>query len=342
MSKATALAMLTGDPNAGAAAKPGLITPDVNPNTSGAPVSNGVAIADGVGVESVVPSSAPKDEVTASRLAIIAKREAAFQKQQEDFKREREEWTSKEKAEADAYRKRGKEFDDLFAKDKRAALKMIGLSDTDIINIMAGEEVTAETPEAAARRIAQEESQKLRDELAAEKESIKKEHNAFLIQRLKTDIESTIKTQADKYEYTAFEGAEGELQVYAFIEEDLKLNKDTPDYKMLTVEQALDLAEEYYEDRDKALEAASKKRKARIAAAASPPAPGTSTPAVQAARGASAGTAPASNAKPTRSPTLTNEVSATGAAIANSRAVRRETEEQKKARIIAKINRGEY
>lgn len=340
MSKATALAMLTGDPNAGAAAKPSLITPDVNPNPEAA--SNPTSLP--VTGAAEAPAAQPKDEITASRLAIIAKREASFQKEREELKKEREAFLA-EKAESDRYRERGKTFDETFAKDKRAALKMIGLSDTDIINIMAGEEQPEETAETSARRIAQEEAQKIRDELAKEKETIAAERNSFLIKQLKTDITTKIKAGVDKFEYTAAEGAEGELQVYAFIEEDLKANKDDPNYTMLTVEEALEMAEGYFEERDKMFDAI-KKRKARLSlaqstAAAAPP-ESTSPSGAQAARGASAGTAPTSNAGPARASALTNEMTATGAAIANSRSVRRETEAEKKARIVAKIQRGEY
>lgn len=336
MSKATALAMLTGDPNAGAAAKPGLITPDVNPSSAGA------ATAAGGAAETVAQTTdkiVPKDEITAGRLAIIAKREAALQKEREQIKKDREQLLS-EKEESDRYRQRGKQFDELWAKDKVAALKLIGASDTEIINIVAGEESAEETAEVAARRIAQEESQKIRDELATEKKTIAAERNAFLIEQLKTDITTKIKADAEKYEYIAAEGVEGELQVYAFIEEDLKANKDDPNHKMLTVEEAAQLAEEYYEERDKAFDAL-KKRKSRLSP--TPAAAESTSPAgAQAARGTSAGAPPTSNAKPARAPTLTNEVTATGAAIANSRAVRRETESEKKARIIEKIKRGEY
>ena len=342
MSKEAALAMLTGQPAQAASVipapgtQPGLLTPEVSASST---VTNPEVVT--------VDPNAPKDEITAGRLAIIAKREAQFHKDREAFKLEREQWSKTEKAQADEYIRRGKEFDELAAKDKVAALKKLGWSDTDIINAVAETGPREETPEEVARRIAKEEVDQIRKEAQAERDKLVEERNQFLINRLKTDISSTIKSQAEKYEYTNLEGAAGERMVYSFIEENLKVNKDAQgNPELLTVEQALQMAEEYYEERDKAFDSL-KKRRTRLKI---DPATGdvvtaaqteTTSPAgAQAARGAAAGTAPVSNVPSKRSPTLTNEVTATSSAMARSDMQRRfESEGEKKARLIEKLRK---
>ena len=82
----------------------------------------------------------------------MVKKEAALQKERETLKKEREAWLA-EKTEADQLRTRIKEFDETAKKDKMAALRMIGWSDEDIVNIIAASEQKATDPIEEARRM---------------------------------------------------------------------------------------------------------------------------------------------------------------------------------------------
>jgi len=317
MSKATALAMVTGQP---AAATPPpapelTVVPPATPETTAA-----TSPAD--------PPATPKaeDPVQSNRLAIFAKKEASLQKEREQVKSEREAF-AKEKAEADHYRTRGKQFDETFAKDKVAALRMLGLTDTDIINILAEVQKVPDDPVEAAKKAAQDlidEDRKKREKADADAAAAQNER---MIKQLKSDITTTITKNAEKYEYCAFEGAEAEHQAYEIIVENLKVNNE-----LLTIEQALDIAEEFYEEKDRAMSAL-KKRQAKSPAVPAAEATTAAAPPAQAAPKSTAPSAPPSPPK-----TLTNRVAptATGAAPVT----RMETREEKKARLAEKLRNG--
>lgn len=202
---------------------------------------------------SEVTTEAPKEQATgkedinASRIAILAKKEAAIQKDREAFKKEREEFIAKQK-EADEYIRRGRDFDDLAKKDKIAALKQIGWSDTDIINVMAESETKEPTTEELATRAAQSETQKLRDELKAASEKAEKDQNDRLVQSLHSEISTEIKTKAEQLKYCAFEGKAAEEQAYQFIVDTLKESGE-----LLTATEAVEMTNSLYEERAKAL-----------------------------------------------------------------------------------------
>lgn len=258
----------------------------------------------------------PRQETSdASRLAIFAKKEAAIVKEREELKKLRED-IQREKEEAEKYLSRGKQFDETFAKDKMAALRLIGLTDTDIINILSDTEEQKEpTPAEIARKAAQDEAQKLRDEIKREKEEAETRQNEAAITQLKSDISSTIKKDLEKYEYCAFEGPEAEAQAYEVISEHLKETGE-----LLSVEQALDICEEYYEMRDKAM-ASLKKRQPKPVETQTEVTPASPVSNV-----------PSQSAKP--APTLTNRLTPTATSP------RHETREEKKQRLIKQLLAG--
>ena len=194
-------------------------------------------------------ATTPKTELDSSRIALLAKKEAALQKEREAFKKEREEWLTKEKAEADKVLARAKEFNELSEKDKIAALKMIGWSETDIFNAMAGAEKTEPTAEEIAAQVADKKLQEYKEEQAKLAAEAEKSNNEKLISNLKSDIASGIKSQADKFEFCAFEGKAAEAQAYEFMVEILKESGD-----LISVDEALEMTEALYEERAKALQ----------------------------------------------------------------------------------------
>lgn len=186
-------------------------------------------------------------QLDSSRLALLAKKEAALQKEREALKKEREEWLNKDKAEADKVLARAKEFNELSQKDKIAALRLIGWSETDIFNALAGMEKTEPTAEEIAKRVAQEEAQKIRDELKQQAEDAEKTTNARLIENLRSDLSSEIKQNVDKYELSSFEGKDAENLAYEFIVETLKESGE-----LLSPTEAMEMTEAFYEERNKA------------------------------------------------------------------------------------------
>lgn len=308
MSKESALTMAMG--TAPGKINPSLITPETT-------VVKPTPVAE---TPPAVETKEKTDDLTTSRLAIFAKKEAALQKEREDLKRQREEWL-KEKEEAQAVRTKAKEFDELRKKDPIAALKAIGIEETEIFNFLSAAEKKELTPEEAARKVAQEESQKLRTELAAEKAELEKTKNQRLIDNFKTDIRDKIKAEAETYEYCAFEGASAEAQAYEFVVENLKLNGD-----MMPIEEALKMTEELYEARDKAM-ANLKKRQPKQEDP--PPVQTNATP----SRTRTTNTPPVSNVPQAQAPVKP-------APVAVPPGTRKETPSQKRERLMEALRNG--
>jgi hypothetical protein len=309
MSKATAMSLLSGIPVDQVTATQSLVTPEVDP---GGKKQDGQVVPQ-TGTEAVKPEPAKIDELESSRLAIYAKKEAALQIQREAFKKEKEEWEKNDKSRADAILAKGKQFDETFSKDKLGALRLLGYSDTDIINILSGMEEKKEAAAALSaedvERIAEEKAQKIRDEFKQKEEKTQAEQNDRLVSNLKTSIKETIKSQAEKYEYCSVE-EDAEAQAFEIIVEELK---ETSGQHLLSVAEALDIAEEYYEALDKHR---GEIKKRQPAAAVAPPAPEK-----EATRPTGA---------PTRVKTLTNNLSATTAAAT---VPQNETRSEKKERL---------
>jgi hypothetical protein len=311
MGKAEALTMLTGEPSNA---------------TSGSLVTGEIPAVTADQLAETIPSNTteitPKierDEMQSSRLAVFAKKEAQIQREREALKAEREAYLQ-EKAQADEYLRRGREFDEIAKQDKIKALRLIGWSDEDIINVIADVQTKQTDPIEEARRVAAEEAKKLRDEIAQEKAQAEQTRNAQLISRLKSDISETIKQKADQYEFCAYEGVEAQEQVYEIILENLKLNNE-----LLSVDEALEMAEEFYENKARGMQAL-KKLQAKQAAEQEAV---TQPIATQTTR--TTATQPQSKPK-----TLTNAATATTSGIIN----RRETPSEKKERLIKALMNG--
>ncbi len=319
MSRETALAQMVA-----------MTTPSATPAAPPAPTS---------AVEGVAAPAAPEgtqvplqDELQSSRLAILAKKEAKLQKEREAYQRQREEWM-KEKQQADEYLKRGREFDETRKSDPVAALKMIGFTDAEIMNYLAGQASKADpTPEDIARKAAQEEIQKLKEEQTEAQKKQETARNERLVQNLKGQISNAIKSEAEKFEYCAFEGPAAEDLAYEIIVETLKESDE-----LITAEEALQLAEDYYEMRDKEMSRL-RKRQAGLSAEA----PAVEAAPIDAEKEAPSsmkrGLPPKTNvAPPARAKPLTNQVTANAPSVS---APRRETREEKKERLAEALRRG--
>lgn len=193
-----------------------------------------------------VKESAP-DELVSSRIAQIAKKEARYQEEMNKFKQERESFM-KEKTEFEPLAKQWKEFQELKSKDPVAAIKHLGLSDTDFINFVAAQEDTS-TPEEKARKIVDAEIAKFRQEQEQEKQKTVQERHTDTITGFKKNIDVTVKTNNDKLEFCNFYGEAAQDLIFETVntafQEDLKEN---PDATPMTAMEAAELVEQYYED----------------------------------------------------------------------------------------------
>jgi hypothetical protein len=274
-----------------------------------------------------------QDELQSSRLAILAKKEAKIQREREEFQRQREAWLQ-EKKQADEYLKRGKEFDETRKTDPVAALKMIGFTDAEIMNYLAGQASKADpTPEDIARKAAQEEIEKLKIEQTEAQKKQEEARNERLVTNLKSQISNAIKSEAEKFEYCAFEGPAAEDLAYEIIVETLKESDE-----LITAEEALALAEDYYEMRDKEMTKLRKRQAGQPVEAAVPPTALEINTEKEAPSSMKRGLPPKSNvAPPQRAKPLTNQITANAPSVS---APRRETREEKKERLAEALRRG--
>jgi hypothetical protein len=264
------------------------------------------------------PTETKADDIQSSRFAIHAKKEAQLVKDREALKKEREEWLAQKK-QADDILAKGKLFDETFAKDPVEALKLLGYSEAQIYNIIAeGANPKEKTPEEIAREAARleiEENEKKRKDSEAQAQ---RERDEKVIAKLKTDITDTLKKKADKYEYCAFEGPDAEAQVFEIIAQNLEINKE-----LLSIDEAFDILEEYYEKRDQEM---SKLKKRQPKPQPEP------TPDDEPAPAAAKSATPKTAAK-----TLTNQVTAT---VASTIPAKRETRSQLKDRLAKRLAEG--
>jgi len=308
MGKAEAMTMLTGE--ASNATSGSLVTGEIPAVTA-----EQLASTQPTEIASDVVAKPPTDEMQSTRLAIFAKKEAQLQREREALKAERESWL-KEKQQADQYLQKGREFDEIAKTDKIKALRMIGWSDEDIVNIIAETSNKQVDPIEEARKIATEETRKLREELEQEKIKAEQSRNQQLITRLKSDIANTISQKAEQFEICSFRGVEAQEQAYEIILENLKQFNE-----LLSVDEALAMTEEFYENEGRALQQL-KKFQTKQEQIAEPIANQTTKTTT---------TQPQSKSK-----TLTNSATATTAGIIN----RRETQSEKKERLIKALMNG--
>lgn len=277
-----------------------------------------------------VATSATETPVDDKRLSILIKKEADLFKQREAINKDKTDLATKA-AEYDRVINRIKEFETTAKTDKVAALKMLGWTDTDIVNAMNAEPGQVNAAE-EARKIALEEVGKIRKELTEKEQKEKSDRDVSLVNNFKADISKTIKEKADKYEFCALEGAEAERLAYHMVDQNLRINKE-----LITIDEALDMVEEVYEQKYRAAQKL-KKLQPVTEAVAEP----TTTAEVQ--RGQFAGRPPVSNtpqpaAQPAARPrTLTNAVTPTAASTTNNAV--RETPEAKRARLADAIRQG--
>lgn len=317
MSKESALRMATGNPTA--VANPSLVTPEIStpkPDLKVATDPGTVEPAAGATADPAQPAD-PKLSIIIRKETELFKKAEAFKKEQADFQATRTEYTN--------VIDRVKQFEELAKTNKREAIKMLGWSKEDIAAITA-EDPSSIDPAEQVRKIAQEESQKIRDELAAEKKKAAEAKDSELVTNFRNDIKAKIKEDAQKYKFAAHEGHEAELQAYHIIVENLKATQteELPNGELMSIEEALEITNDLYKDKYETAKKAFEEQQA----AAEVPAQNSMS------RGRLSGLPPVSNVPTPKPKTLSSAVTATSTSAPTQV---RESREEKKERLAALI-----
>lgn len=296
MSKQGAMSLLSGEPVQ--AVNASLVTGDM-------PVTD-------------VPQETPVvKDLDSDRFARIAAREAKLQQEREALKSEQQKLYENKKSLEELHAKAAR-FEELRKTDPLEAFKSVGLTDTDIMNMLAGK--AEPTPDERAQELARLEIKKFQDEMASKETAAAKERDEKAIQGFKSGIGQTISKEADKYEYLAYNGSIAEDVVYETV---LGILKDEPNIAPHeALKESLELVESYYEEMDKDMAVKIKKRQPKPV---DPDAP------------LKAEVSPQPLKKPPL-PTLNNKATATVASTANS--TKRESLSEKKERLMARLRDG--
>lgn len=210
-------------------------------------------------ITSPVPSTVPVPKVETTTVPAIkvepkgldstkfvelSKKEIQLVKDRDAFKKEREEF-EKVRAPLMAGNDRLLKFDNLLKKDPIEAMKFAGFSETDLINFLAAGEDKS-TPEEKAVRLAQEEIKKFKDEQTNEKTKLQEEQETKTITKFKDDILKFTSSQSEKYEYCNFYGDQAQELIYDTVSAVLNDSAE-----VISIEEATNLVENYYEEQDK-------------------------------------------------------------------------------------------
>jgi hypothetical protein len=261
----------------------------------------------------------------------LAKKEAELVRQKEQFKRERQ-TIEAEKVKLAEIQKQYNEYEEKKKSDPVAALKMLGFSETDIFNYMAANEKKEPTTEEKAAQAAAEaaDARIKAYEEAQQKKIIEQEtqRDNSLIAGFKSDISNAIKANVDKFEYCNYYGKEAEALAYEITLETLKT---TQGKDVLTPSEALELAEEYFENRDKEMMTLKKRQPAVPVEKPAEPAERTRT--------VTPGFPNEKQPNPVVNKTRTLTSAATSS-VASARLTKNETREQKRERLMDRLRNG--
>lgn len=183
---------------------------------------------------------APK-ELDSAKWAAIAKKEQRLVHEQLALRKRQDEVTAKEK-ELQTKLTPFQEFEVLKSKDPIAALRGLGFTETDIFNWLAQSEKKELTPEEKATQAAQTEIEKFKKEQAELAERQEKEKEAQVLTRFKGRIKDFLGKNKEKYEASADYGEIAEKAAYDIIEEVYRKAGE-----IVTIDEAFQMVEEYYE-----------------------------------------------------------------------------------------------
>ena len=224
-----------------------------------------MAVATGTPVVPVVetvtetPITEASKELESTRFTHLAKKEAQLVKEREEFKKEREQINAQKEQLRPVYEKFQK-FEELRKSDPVAAIKMLEFSDEDFINYAASREDSS-TPEERAAKAARDEIQKFQDEQSKKEKEHQEKVNKQVIDSFKSDISKHVGLDKDKYEYCNFYGAQANELIFDYVSE---IHKETGE--IVSLEEAADRIEQFYEDQDKSMSSLKKRTPAQVMA----------------------------------------------------------------------------
>ncbi len=253
--------------------------------------------------------SEPTQELESTRFNHLMKKESELQRQRETFKKEQESF-AKEREKMQSIQQKLQQFDEMKVKDPVAALKLAGFSETDLFNFIAASEDNS-TPEERAAKAAQAEIQKFTDGQAKKEADIQARQEQEVLGTFRKNITEQITSDKDRYEYCNYHGALAEDLIYSTVEAVLKDSEE-----IISVEEAADMVESYYEEQDKSMSTIKKRQ----------PKP------VEQAKVDEPLKAQVSARPPSK--TLSSRTSAT---VASTTITRKETSSEKKERLIQKL-----
>jgi hypothetical protein len=215
------------------------------PATTEAPaLENNAALA---AVEGEKAPAAPVDDLVSTRIAQIAKKEAKYQAEVEAYKKQLAEF-NQNKAKFDPFYERYKQFEEMKAKDPVAAIKLLGFSDTDYINFVAGQEDKS-TPEERAEKIAEAKIAAFEKKQQEKEAAALNQRHQETISQFQKSIGNTIKADPEKFELCNFYGEAAEQLIYETVNEGFKQELETnPDAVPMSAAEAAELVEAYYEE----------------------------------------------------------------------------------------------
>lgn len=212
-------------------------------------------VAEVTSVETPVAPLEPAKDLESSRLALFAKKEAAIVRDREEFKKQRQEW-EEEKGRFKPLMEKGQRFEELIKSDAVEALRLMGMTDAQILNTFAN--VTGEKaptpPEELARIAAQEEIKKFQEQEAAKAADAEAKRHASILDKFNKDITKTIAADPDKFEYCKYYGPVAEGLIHETVAEVLKAEG-----QLISIKEAAELVENYYEEQDKAMSSLKKR-----------------------------------------------------------------------------------
>lgn len=199
------------------------------------------------GLAPVDPAAAPVTppaEPESARFAHFAKREAKLVKDRQELAAEKE----RARAEIDKF----KRFDELKTQNKVEALKLIGFTDTDILNLFADtdkpEPTDAEKAIEAAKQVARDEIKTAEDKRVERETKERAQRDNEQIAGFKSDIGKTVEADTVKFKHCAFHGESAQELIYQVV---LATLKDTQGKELLTADEAAVKVEEYYREQFK-------------------------------------------------------------------------------------------
>lgn len=298
MSKESAMAALTGTP---APSSPGL---------------------------SAVPNAEPQ-ALQSTPFAQLAKKEEEIVRQRNDVKRDREQIES-EKQKILAIRKEYDNYTATKATDPVKALKMLGFTEADIFNYMAGNQPEELSPEQKAVKAAEEAAdariKAFEDSQTKRVQEEQKKSDDALVQGYRREAAKVVESNSDDFKYCNFYGPIAQDLIYETV---LAIVKESDGKDVVTPKEAAEMVEQYYREQDEAMS------KLRTPATNVEPVKADTTR----SRTVTPGFAQTDQPKPTITKTRTLH-SATTSTVASMRQNRNETREQKRERLMDALRNG--